>query len=271
MSVNEQLTFVPLVDPSPFESVITDRYLLDIDDATPVFLQLQKWVEKAKKYYAPDTEATEYSRIIQDHATAYKTLAFFEVNPSNQAKMYKRRADLLEALLKLLNKTYYLVIVREVHYELGITYSNMLDIKLDALEEIMRKQVPPPHALKKVNDLCTKSIKNFYSFIESYFVENTEELKKDLSHDDVIPIAYAYFQNGRLWYKFVTPDKLLQLQNANNCLKNYQSFVNVCEEYKTVGDEMRAEVSVSKEMISLIPLKIQKLSLELAQTGVINN
>lgn len=239
-----------------------------MDDVTPVFLQLQKWVSKAQAYYTSETEATEYSRIVQDHATAYKTMAFFESNSANQAKMFKRRADLLEGLLQLLNKTYYLSLVREFYYELGMTYSEMLDIKLDALEGTMKTQVPAPHALKKVNDLCSKSIKNFSDLIESYFLPNTQELKKGLTHDEMFPIAYSYFQIGRLWYKFVTPDKLMQLQHANNCLKNYQAFVDVCEEYKTVGEELKGEAGVSKEMISLLPLKIQKLSLELAQAGV---
>lgn len=253
---------------SPYESVITERYLLDMDDVTPVFLQLQKWVEKAKGYYTSETEATEYSKIVQDHAMAYKIMVFFEFNPGNQAKMYKRRAKLLEGLLALLSKDHYLVIVREVYYELAMTYSNILDIKCDALNEKMKAQVPSPHALKKVNDLCTKSIKNFQSFVETYFATNTESLKKDLTPEELIPIAYAYFQMGRLWYKHVTPDKALQAQHANNCLRNYQAFVSVCEEHKEVDEELKGEVGVSKEMITLLPLKIQKLALEMAQAGI---
>lgn len=267
ISLQNPLSFHPLLDVSSHENYITDRYLLDMDDAKPVFLCIQRWIEKAKEYYKADTEATEYSRIVQDHAQAYKHLVFFESNAANQAKMYKRRADLLEGLLELLNKTYYLGIVREVEYELGMTYSNILDIKLDALEQTMKTSVPNPHALKKINDLCTKCIKNFTGFVESYYQQESEILKEDLTHDEIIPIAFAYCQIGRLYYKFVTPDKSQQIQHLNNCLKYYKMFIDVCAENKDVGNEMKAEVGVSKEMVYLLPLKIQKITTDLTMAA----
>ena len=250
---------------------ITDRYLLDMDDASPVFLCIQKWIDQAKEYYTAETEATEYSKIIQDHALAYKYLTFFECSQANQAKMHKRRADLLEDLIALLNQTYYLAICREVWYELGMTYSNILDIKLDALEQTMKHTAPTPHALKKVNDLCSKSIKNFTSFVVSYCNVNTEELKSDLSQEEIVPVAYAYFQMGRLWYKFVTPDKNLQKVHCDHSLKNYQLFVAVAEKHKAIAEEMKGEVGVSKEMVSLLPLKIQKILSDIAAESPVSN
>lgn len=249
------LTFDTLVD-SAYERVIVDRYLLDIDDARPVFLTFQKWVEKAKSYYTADSEASEYAKIVQDHATAYKHLAFFESDPANQSKMHKRRIDLLEDLRKLLNKTYYLHIVREILYELGIAYSNLLDIKLDT----MNRDVPNPHGLKKINDLCTKCRTNLMEFISTYFQPRTETLSTNLDADELIPIAFAYFQIGRVWYKYITPDRSMQITHATNCLENYQKFVDLCSAHEEVGEKMKAEMGVSKEMIQLLPFKIQRLS-----------
>lgn len=244
-----------------YENVITDRYLLDMDDAKPVFLNLLKWIEKAKSYYTADTEATEYSKIIQDQAMAYKHLAFFESDPTNQAKMHKRRVDLLEDLLQMLNKVFYMNIVREVLYELGMAYTNILDIKLEAFEQgqKMPNCVVNPFALKKINDLITKSRKNFNEFISTYFQAKTQELKPDLSVDELTSIAFSYFQIARISYKFITPDKQLQYQNQSICLENYKKFVELCEKNDEVGDKMRAEVGVSKEMIQLLPLKLHRL------------
>lgn len=255
MNVSPALTFGDEIDPS-YENVITDRYLLDMDDAKPVFIRLQKWIEKALSYYTAETEATEYAKIIQDHASGYKSLAFFESDPSNQAKMHKRRVDLLEALLALLNKLFYMNIVRELLYELGTAYSNILDIKLDLLNQTNE---PNPNALKKINDLCTKTCKNFQEYISTYYLAKTETLKPDLELDELTPIAYAYFQIARIYYKYITPDKTLQASYIGNCLEYYQKFVTLCDKHKEVGDKMKAEVGVSKEMLILLPLKLKKL------------
>lgn len=252
-----------------FENVITDRYLLDMDDAKPVFLTTIKWIEKAKSYYAIDTEATEYSKIVQDHAMAYKHLAFFESDPSNQAKMHKRRADLLEALLEELNKVFYMNIVRELLYELGTAYSNILDIKLEIFEQSQKdpNTVVNPNALKKINDLITKSRKNFLEFISTYYQAKTEELKPDLGVDELIPIAFSHFQVARISYKFITPDKQLQYKNLSTCLENYQKFVALCSQKEEIADKMKAELGVSKEMVQLLPLKLQRLKGDIIESG----
>lgn len=51
-----------------------------------------------------------------------------------QCKMHKRRADLLEGVAKELNPTYYLTPCRELWFELGETYSAMLDIKISRFQ-----------------------------------------------------------------------------------------------------------------------------------------
>lgn len=268
LKISDPLTFGSKVDEA-FENVITDRYLLDMDDAKPVFLATIKWIEKAKSYYRIDTEATEYSKIVQDHALVYKHLAFFESDPSNQAKMHKRRIDLLETLLEELNKVFYMNIVRELLYELGTAYCNILDIKLETFEESQKEPnaMVNPNALKKINDLITKSRNNFIEFISTYYQAKTEQLKPDLSVDELIPIAFSYFQVARISYKFITPDKHLQYQNLSMCLANYQKFVALCSQKEEVGDKMKAEVGVSKEMIQLLPLKLQRLKGEIIESG----
>lgn len=240
-----------------------------MDDAKPVFLSTIKWIEKAKSYYRIDSEATEYSKIVQDHALVYKHLAFFESDPSNQAKMHKRRIDLLEGLLEQLNKVFYMNIVRELLYELGSAYSNILDIKLDLFEQSQKEPntVINPNALKKINDLITKSRNNFTEFISTYYQAKTEELKSDLTVDELIPIAFSYFQVARISYKFITPDKHLQYKNLSTCLENYRKFVALCSQKKEVGEKMKGEVGVSKEMIQLLPLKLQRLKEDIIESG----
>lgn len=246
------------LDLDSYERVITDQYLLMFDDAKPVFLTTQTWLNRAKEYYTAETEASEYAKIVQDLALSYKYLVFFEFDESNQCKMHKRRIDLLEELLGLLNETYYLSTCRELWYELGVAYSTMLDIKLD-LNDRAKSAHPNPSALTKINTLCHKSIEKFQTFIASYSDKTTLELKPGLTHDEMEPILFAYFDCGRLYYKLTTPDRAQQIENTKNSLRYYQLLVNACESEKKFQQRMKAEYGVCKEMTTLLPLKIKKL------------
>lgn len=255
------------LDLDEYERIITDQYLLMFDDAKPVFLAVQNWLNRAKEYYAPETEASEYAKIVQDLANAYKYLAFFDFDESNQCKMHKRRADLLEELLELLNPTYYMSTCRELWYELGLAYAAMLDIKVDMAEREKKKaDGPNPNALNKINMLCHKSIARFLSFVESYADKQTLELKKDISDDEMEPILFAYFECGRLYYKLSTPDRAQQIANTKNSLKYYQLLVDGCEANKTHEKRLKSEYGVCKEMTMLLPLKIKKLVDQTAAT-----
>lgn len=249
-----------------YESVITDQYVLIFDDAKPVFLAVQNWLNKAKEYYSADSEASEYAKIISDLSDSFKWLAFFEFDESNQCKLHKRRVDLLEDLLGILNETFYLTICRELWYELGMAYSTILDIKLDSFEKTKIQEPANPHVLNKINKLCKKSIQKFQQFIDSYKnKKGTKELPKEMPSDEFEPIMFAYFQIARLYYKIITPDRAMQLDNTRLSLQYYELFVKGCEEYKDIAERMGGEFGVCKEMVSLLPLKIRKLNAEIAE------
>jgi predicted DNA-binding protein (MmcQ/YjbR family) len=100
-----------------YERDVADSFVLTFEDAKEVFLSAQSHLNKAKEYYSLANEASQYSRIVQDHALLFKHLAFFESDPSTQAKLQKRRIDQLEDVQKELNPTYYMNICRyEKHY-----------------------------------------------------------------------------------------------------------------------------------------------------------
>jgi KIF-binding protein len=100
------------IDLEMYERQVTDQFVLTFEDAKCVFLSAQSYLSKAKEYYSLENEASQYARITQDYANLYKHLAFFEDDSATQAKLHKRRADQLEAVLGELNPTYYLNICR---------------------------------------------------------------------------------------------------------------------------------------------------------------
>lgn len=80
----------------------------------------------------------------------------------------------------------------------------------------------------------------------------------------VRPVLSAYFHIGRLYNKFITPDKQQQLENVEKSYNAYSFLVNYCERNSNAKELMHVELSVCKDFVKLLPLKISKLKLEMS-------
>ncbi|XP_046387888.1 KIF-binding protein isoform X2 [Ischnura elegans] len=160
----DQLWFTSL-ELLPYEEQVTDKYALTFEDAKGIFLNAQEWLRKAQEFYQFDSHASDYVQIVQDQSQLYKYLAFFEENEERQCRMHKRRVDLLEPIMKELNPQYYMLVCRQIWFELAEIYSDMMDIKLVKLQETDER--PTPHALRKINILAEQSISNFNKYVDS--------------------------------------------------------------------------------------------------------
>lgn len=248
---------------SNYEDEITEKYILIYEDARKVFLHAQGWLNKAKKYYTLDGHASDCVQIIQDMSQLYKYLAFFEEDEERQSRMHKRRIDHLESVLKELNPHYYLLVCRQLWYELGETYSDILDIKLQRLQATDER--PTPHALRKVNHLAEQSIANFNQFLDSLKDSSTGKMPARLSEDLIRPTLIAYFRVGRLYSKIVTPDKAVHLQNVKETYEAYKFIVDYCKNDKEAKNQVSVELVVCEDMVKLLPLKLEKLQRELQE------
>ncbi|PSN57546.1 KIF1-binding protein [Blattella germanica] len=248
---------------SSYEDDITDKYLLIYDDARKVFLHAQMWLNKAKKYYTLDGHASDCVQIIQDISQLYKYLAFFEEDEERQSRMHKRRVDHLESVLKELNPQYYLLVCRQLWYELGETYSDILDIKLQRLQATDDR--PTPHALRKVNHLAEQSIANYNKFLESLKDSSTGSMPTRLTEDLIRPTLIAYFRVGRLYSKIVTPDKATQLEHIRQSYEAYKFLVDYCKNDKDAKSQVSVELVVCEDMVKLLPLKLERLQREVQE------
>ncbi|XP_012166936.3 KIF-binding protein [Bombus terrestris] len=232
---------------------ITDKYLLDFEDARLVFLNVQKWLEQAKTYYTLENHASDHTSIIQDISVTYKYLAFFEEHEDRQAKMHKRRIDMLENVIKELNPQYYESACRQIWFELGEIYSDILDIKLDRLRSSDEK--PAPQALTKINHLAKSSIKNFQAFLDSLHIRNSSSGIQEFPDEIMQPALFSYFHLGRLYNKIISPDKNIQLQNTQQSINAYRFIIDYCEKYPKAAEVMKVELNLCKELVNLSVLK----------------
>lgn len=244
---------------------ITDMYLLDFNDARPVFLNIRKWLDKAKEYYTFENHASDYAWIAQDLSQAYKYLAFFEDNEDRQARMHKRRIDTLEEVIEGLCSRFYRVVCREIWIELAETYSEILDLKIDRLQASNEK--PSAQVIAKIERLARSSIKHYQSYLNSLEMKKSENGVESFPDDLLYPALYTYFHIGRLYNKIITFDVQQKIENMQNSIDAYSFIVNYYDKHPKVQEKLeKCEfIKLSKEFVTLLPLTLDRLKQQVNQ------
>ncbi|XP_013396332.1 KIF1-binding protein homolog [Lingula anatina] len=239
-----------------YEELVTDQYLLIFSDAREVFLKAQSWLNSAKELYSLDDWCSDYVEIIQDQSKLFKVLAFFEPDFERQCKMHKRRIDMLSDVLKELNPQFYLLVCRQLMYELAETYSSMLDLKLAIIEA--SGDPPTQHAVKKVNQLIRQSLEKYNAYIDS-LRDPKKQLPDKFAEDDVRPALIAKFCTGRLYSKLIDPDPVERLRNMSSSLECYKFIVDYCKRNPEAVEKVKSEHGLCVEMATLLPAKMERL------------
>ncbi len=238
------------------EEQITDKWLCVYDDARLVFLKVVNWLDAAKEYYVINEHCTDYVEIVQDNSKAYKFLAFFEMDFERQCKMHKRRVDMLDTVHKELNPQHYMLVCRQLLFEMADTLSAMLDLKLAIVEEA--GNAPSAHAVQKINALAAQSIQRYQDYLQTLQTPE-KKLPDKFASDDERPALIAHFCMGRLFSKFLQFDVSVRLANLKKSLENYEFLVDYCERNPEATDRVKNERDVCAEMVALLPAKMDRI------------
>ncbi|CAL8353215.1 unnamed protein product [Merluccius merluccius] len=231
---------------------------LDFAEARVVFLVGQTYVTQAKEYFEMDGYVTDHIEILQDHSALFRALAFFEDDLERRCKMHKRRVDMLEPICNDLNAQYYLMIRRQLMFELAETYNEMMDLKLTLANRQADSETLDNHSIKKFNHLCAASAKFFEMFLES--LRSPEgKLPERLEEEVLRPALVARFRVARLYSRLICPVISDQLDNLNKSLDNYKYVAQYCEAHPEASAAVETELELSQEMVSLLPIKINRL------------
>ncbi|XP_059373575.1 KIF-binding protein-like isoform X3 [Carassius carassius] len=242
------------------EEKVSSMLPLDFEEARSIFLVGQSYVAQAEEYFAMDGHVTDHIEILQDHSALFKVLAFFEQDLERRCKMHKRRVDLLEPVCKDLNAQYYLLICRQLQFELAETCYEMMDLKLAVSD---KQDQPDVHTIKKFNHLCSSSIKYYQMFLDS--IRSPEGKFPEKLEDDLLrPALVAKFRVARLQSKLISSNLATQLENLNHSLESYSFIVQYCEENPEAKKAVETELELSNEMVSLLPLKINRIRSKMA-------
>ncbi|XP_078499337.1 KIF-binding protein [Lissotriton helveticus] len=242
------------------EEKVPCRYPLDFEEARVLFLVGQYNVNESKQYFQLDGHATDHIEILQDHSALFKVLAFFEEDYERRCKMHKRRIDMLEPLCKEINPQYYLLICRQLQFELADTYYEMMDLKIaigNRLDEL------DCHTIKKINTLALSAIKYYEMFLDS--LKSPDKKFPEILEEDVVrPALVAKFHIARLYGKLITTDGKKQLENMQTSLEYYSFLLNYCAKNEDAIKVVETELELSKEMAGLLPTKMERLRAKIA-------
>ncbi|XP_063817642.1 KIF-binding protein isoform X2 [Pseudophryne corroboree] len=233
---------------------------LDFKEAREVFLVGQNYINEAKEYFQLDGHVTDHVEVVRDHSALFKALVFFEEDYERRCKMHKRRIDMLEPVCKELNPQYYLLVCRQLQFELADTYYEMMDLKVaigNKLEEM------DSHTIKKINILSQSAIKYYEMFLDS--LRNPDKKFPEKLEEDVLrPAMVAKFHIARLYGKLITSDANKQLENMQKSLNYYSFIVDYCENHEEAVKSVELELELTKEMVALLPARMERLRLQLS-------
>uniref|UniRef100_A0A8C9ZK43 KIF-binding protein n=2 Tax=Sander lucioperca TaxID=283035 RepID=A0A8C9ZK43_SANLU len=231
---------------------------LDFAEARAVFLVGQNYVTQAKEYFQMDGYVTDHIEILQDHSALFRALAFFEEDLERRCKMHKRRVDMLEPICNDLNSRYYLMIRRQMMFELAEIYNEMMDLKLTLANRQADTQSLDNHTIKKFNHLCSASAKYFQMFLDS-LCSPEGKIPEHLEEEVLRPALVARFRLARLHSRLISSSPSVQLENLDKSLENYKYVVQYCEAHPEAKATVETELELSTEMVGLLPLKINRL------------
>ncbi|XP_054627262.1 KIF-binding protein [Dunckerocampus dactyliophorus] len=236
---------------------------LDFTEARNIFLVGQNYVTQAKEYFQMDGYVTDHIEILQDHSALFRALAFFEEDVERRCKMHKRRVDMLETICIELNAQYYLMVRRQLMFELAETYNEMMDLKLTLANRQADTQSLDNHTIKKFNHLCSASAKYYQMFLDS-LCSPEGKFPEHLEEEVLRPTLVARFRLARLHSRLICSIPLTQLDNLSKSLENYKYVVQYCEAHPDAAATVETELELSKEMAGLLPLKINRLKARMA-------
>ncbi|KAH8028627.1 hypothetical protein HPB51_017845 [Rhipicephalus microplus] len=142
--------------------------------------------------------------------------------------MHKRRIDMHEEVLKEVNPRYYLGVCRQIMFELGEVYSEMMSLKLAALPPAVSPQTP---AVKK------------------------EPLPEDLAR----PVLVAHFYIGRLYSSIIAQEPREQFANFEKIKEHYELVQEYCKKVPEHEQLVKDELQIMGELLQLIPAKLQQM------------
>lgn len=163
---------------------------------------------------------------------------------------------MLTEVLVQLNPQHYLLVCRQLTYEIGSVYGDMAELKMEIIKTLHQNK-PSLHQIKKINSLLKNSAKFFTHFIDSLKQDGKMPEKFDDSVLRVALLAHVYL--ARAHAKQICATREERLANQEKALELYKFVVNYCDNDEDGAKAFEDELSACKEMVGLLPFRIDQI------------
>ncbi|TRY63637.1 hypothetical protein TCAL_00816 [Tigriopus californicus] len=252
----------PSIEIDPEFQDVPSQFVKTFEQARQVFLPGQRFLNRAKEIFTFEEHCTDFTEINQELSALHKALVVFEPNPDRRFKIHKRRVELLEMPLKELGNASYLLVRRQLMFELGETHESMMDAKLDQIRN------SPGHSalssqMEKVNTNVSKAVSFFKAYLDS--LQNKEGHMPDPFPAEICrPALVAYFHLARLFDKFMVAERTTEaFKNKLQVYYYFKKIVDYCQSHPEAEGVVAEELPLCQEMVRLLPVKIEKMKAEL--------
>lgn len=247
--------------------------------ARKLFQEGQQWVEESRKFFQLDGHVSEYVETVQDLSQLYRLMSSFARDPDDQAKMHKRRVDMLTELADLLSPQHFLLTCRQLRYEAAEAYAEMMQLKMLRLKQ---GQPPEPKTIAKINKLAGQSKAEFDKFID-LCRDHEKKLPPTVEADLERPLLMAFFWIGKIWVSMQADDIPSVQHNFQKrqafwagglkprpmptqspililycSVEAYKWIVDYCSRNPSAAAAFERELEISREMIELLPRRLER-------------
>ncbi len=250
-------------------NAITSNPALDFEQARKIFLKAQSILNEAKSYFVLDGFVSDHCEIVRDLSELYACLMSYETDLDRRCKMQKRRLDLLIPVCNEINEQFYLQIKRQLLFDIGSIYSDMMDSKLEIFNSKEEKNAMITKekiaSVNKINQLAMSSIQKFEEFLNTMKIQpDRKVLPEKFDEHNTRSALLAKFYIGRLYSKILTSEPNKRLENLKFCTENYKYIIDYCDNEKRENnsgpyDIMKIEYEICKEMVVYLPAKMDKI------------
>lgn len=221
------------------------------------------WFTKAGLFYILDGYVSDHIPIQQDVSLLYKLLAVFDMDLSRQCKMHKRRIDLLTPIQKQLSIASYQEFYQQLTDELATTYAEMMELKQFILQMKVRllgkkfTEKKRDEAQAKINELALHAIQFYQLWLQSWSKDGKPVEKLDEYYHRWY--LMAMFKIARCYSKIFHTDPQVFNTFTKKALDQYRAVVQKALDWNAVH-VMPQELELCKEMIELLPFKMDRVS-----------
>ncbi|KEG13250.1 putative L-ribulokinase [Trypanosoma grayi] len=226
------------------------------EQARDCFKEANNRFNEALKYYLYDGSCTEHIEITQDMARLYAALTHFEENRNRVISMHQRRVALIEAFPDDLNFNAYPTLVRQLLFDLGAMHEEILELRIRQKEEPREDEAPLSD--KKMNALTDKTQSMYRRFCDTWKDPRTGQFPEKLEEESRLPFFRALMRLAQLQPKRYFKDPKGEYENISTTITMFQQAIDFASR-NPMGKEADVEVSLSREMVALLPMKQRDL------------